>query len=158
MKHEVPHIKYTPLQTFPLRDEKHARPSEEHESSQRLSLLPIRGGLDIFETDAIDAMPLIRLGESLTLEHMTEMTSALGAHDFYPGHAEREILLRRDAATVALIECRPAATTLELAFRGIDRVATRGARKIAFVRIVIRVDAGAGVLGALVTQDVVLLG
>ena len=49
----------------------------------------------------------------LALEHVPEMASALGAHDFDPLHAEASVHLDADGVCIALIEGRPAAARVE---------------------------------------------
>ena len=67
-------------------------------------------------------MPLISRGRvSLALEHMSEVTSAVGAHDLDPFHAERAVDMSRHSAGDRIEERRPAAPGLELLVCGVER-------------------------------------
>jgi len=75
--------------------------------------LPLHNNLILrrkVQTDAIHTMPLVRRrGEPLTLEYMTQVATAVGAHNLGPRHAERAVLVPGDRTGDAVKIGRPAA-------------------------------------------------
>ena len=61
----------------------------------------------------------------LALEHVPEMASALGAHDFDPLHAEASVHLDAYGVRVALVEGRPAAARVKSAIASSSKTTVR---------------------------------
>merc|ERR1712138_259359 len=68
-------------------------------------------------------------------EDVAEMARALGARDLDSPHAVRIVLGHLHRVLVALVEGRPAAPTLELGLRGVERVLARAALEVAFASL-----------------------
>lgn len=59
-------------------------------------------------------MPLVCRGVvSLTLEHVSKMSTTVAANDLCPGHSERVVSVSRHGAWDVVKVCRPSTTRLE---------------------------------------------
>jgi hypothetical protein len=129
-----------------------------HHTSLRLRLL--RSSLLFLEvqTHTVDAVSLIRWRwVSLSLEHMSQMTTAIAAHNLYPLHAKCPIAVSRHRTGYGIVERRPSAPTLELLVRGVQRRVASGASVDARRRCMLVVFAGVWRFGALFAEDTKLL-
>src|SRR5262245_55316833 len=89
---------------------------------------------------------------------MAEMAAAGGAVDLRAGHEERAIRLRGDGRGIRRVgEARPAGARVELGARIEELRAAPGTAVHAFA-VLVPILAGEGSLGALLAEDVVLLG
>lgn len=99
-------------------------------------------------------MPLIRRRRiPLALEHMSQMTPAVGAQDLGALHAERAVGVAGDGARDAVEVGGPAATRFELVGGAVERGGAGGAGVGARGGGVLVVDAGVGGFGAFFAED-----
>lgn len=87
---------------------------------------------------------------------MAEVSAAVGAHDFYPFHAERIVGVANDGAGNFVVKRRPAAATVELVGRLVERCVAAAA-DVGAGGFVIPVFASEGAFGAFLSDDVLFL-
>lgn len=81
----------------------------------RLTLLLNRILVGELQTNTVDTMPLISRGRiSLALEHMSQVSSTVAAHDLDSLHAKRTVDMSRHSAGHRVEESGPATPGLEL--------------------------------------------
>lgn len=123
----------------------------------RLRLLTILL-LSKLQTDTVNTMPLIgRRIVSLSLEHMSQMSSTITAHNLRPLHAECAICVSRHRTWYCIKESRPSASALELLICGVESCSAAGASVRALLWIVFVVVTGEWRLGAFLSEDAELL-
>src|SRR5215218_7728012 len=106
--------------------------------------------------DAVDAVAQMRRRRAV-LEHMAEMAAAAAAMHLGADHAVAAVGRGLDRARDRVVEARPAGTALELLL-GCEQFlpAPRAGERAGALLVIER--AGAGTLGAVAAQDIVLLG
>lgn len=97
-------------------------------------------------------MPLIRRCRiTLALEHMSKMTSTVGAHNLGSSHSKSAISVTLDSTRYAVEVCWPAAARLELVVRLVEWRITAGAGVDTVVWLVLVVFTSSWRLGALLS-------
>src|SRR5437588_399455 len=109
-----------------------------------------------FERHAVDAETLARRRRTIG-EDMSQVAAAPLAVDFCPSHEETVIDGRSNGVLQRRPEARPAGSALELRVRRKERLSACGAHKGAGALFIIE-RTGSGALGAVVAQNVKLLG
>lgn len=109
-------------------------------------------------TDTVHTMSLI-LGVSkpLSLEDMSQMTSAVVTNNFSAHHAETWVRLLTNSAGYGVPKGRPSAAGVKLVICFVERRIAAAARVDAGVGVVLVVGAGTGGLGAFLAEDAELL-
>lgn len=103
-------------------------------------------------------MPLVgRRRVAFALEHMSEVASAVGAHDLCPLHAESAVGVSGHCTRHGIEERRPAAAGLELVLSSVDGRIAAGASVGARAWRVLVIFAGEGSFGAFLTENAELL-
>lgn len=103
-------------------------------------------------------MPLIRRRvKPFALEHMSQVSATVAAHDFGPDHAKRAVLVPCHGTWQAVKVGRPAAPGIELVRGLVQRGVAPGAGVDAGRGVVLVEFAGAGGFGALLAKDAELL-
>lgn len=124
------------------------------------SLLSLRLWVALVElnADRVDAVPLVRRrGVALALEHMSQVTSAIAAHDLCPLHAECAVGVSGHRTGHSIEECRPAAARFELVLSSVDGRIAAGAGVGAGAWHVLVILAREGRLGAFLAKHAELL-
>ena len=104
----------------------------------------------------IDAVAGIFCRKTLAFKHVTEVAAAVGAHDFYPFHAERIVHVPDDGAGNFVVKRRPAAAAVELVRRTVKwRVAAPANESPG--GFMVPIFAGEGAFGAFLGDDVLFL-
>ena len=104
------------------------------EHPSRLRLVALLGEL---QAHTIHAMSFIRRRRiTFSLEHMSQMPSAIAAHNLRSFHPKRPIYMPRHCARHSVKESRPAAAGLEFLVGGIERSTAGGAGVDAGGRVV----------------------
>lgn len=103
-------------------------------------------------------MPLVRRRRvSLTLEHMSQVSTASRAHNLRPSHAKRSIGVSCDSAGDVVEVCGPSTAGLELVVGFVEGCVAAGAGVDTFAGHVFVVGAGVGSFGAFFAEDAELL-
>ena len=103
-------------------------------------------------------MPLILwVTESLSLEDVSKMTTAVIADNLSPHHAQARVRSLTDGAWNSVPECRPPAARVELVVRFVEGRVAAGACVHAGIRIVLIVLARAGHFGPFLAENTELL-
>jgi len=130
-----------------------------HQSSNN-NLLSLGLWVTLIELDAhrVDTVPLVRRRRvALTLEHMSQVTSAVAAHDLCPLHAECAVGVSGHRTGYSIEECRPAAARLEFVLSSVDGRIAAGASVGAGTWHVLVILAREGRLGAFLAKHAELL-
>ncbi len=108
--------------------------------------------------DTVHTMSLVgRSTVSLALEDMSQMTTAVRAHDLCSRHAERAISVTSHSSRDVVEVCWPSAARLELMGSFVERGITTCAGVDARVRQVLVVFAASGHFSSLLSKDAELL-
>ena len=98
-----------------------------------------------------------RRGESLALEYVAQVTTAVGAHNLRTSHAESAVLVPGDSPGDTVKVGRPAAAGAELVVGLVQRRIASGAGVDALLWVVLVKLASSGSLCTLLPQDAELL-
>ena len=111
------------------------------------------------QTNTVDAMPLIRRRRiSLSLEHMSQVTSTVRTNYLNPFHAKSAIRMPRHGTRHSIVKGRPSTSGPKLLTRGIQRSLAAGTSIHALGGLVLVVFTRERRLGALFAQDAELFG
>jgi hypothetical protein len=128
-----------------------------NDNTRGISTLLGRAG-DKLDRQAVDTVPLVRLGEALAFKHVAQVPPAVLARDLHALHAKRVVHVPIDGAEV-VIERWPPAARVEFALVVVQRGVARPAHKDAPLwrgdKAVVLARARA--LRPLLPQDMVLL-
>jgi hypothetical protein len=123
-------------------------------------LLSLRLRIALVELNAhrVDTVPLVGGRRvALALEHMSQVASAVGAHDLRPLHSKSAVGVSGHSAGNGIEESGPATARLELMLCGVNRCVAAGAAIGAGARGVLVVLARERRFGAFVTENAELL-
>ena len=100
---------------------------------------------------------ILGVSKPLSLENMSQMTSAVVTNNFSAHHAETWVRLLTNSAGYGVPKGRPSAAGVKLVICFVERRIAAAARVDAGVGVVLVVGAGTGGLGAFLAEDAELL-